>query len=299
MNTEFKEYQHIERIDTEEVAGILEEECYIFPKLDGMQTSVWYDGETLRCGLHHKELTPENEKDGRGFWSYVFTSSKYHLFFMKHPNYRLFGEWLVRHSTVYALLAHDKFYIFDVMDTETGRYLPYEEYIKLLRPFLLDYIPVICKHTNPSIEQLKEIAETKTDFCIPGEGCLGEGIVIKRYDFVNKYGSVTWAKLVNMQPEGMRNTQRAVKTDAGPVEEYLVEKYCTEHIIQKVYDKITDEGDGWHSKCIPELLGRVKHDVITEEVWSMVKEFKNITIDFGLLQRLIIIRVKALRSELF
>lgn len=299
MNRDFKEYQHIERLDTEEVEGILDGDCYIFTKLDGMQTSIWHDEETIRCGIHHSELTPANEKEGRGFWAHVFSSAKYCFFFQKYPNYRLFGEWLIKHQMTYTPASYNKFYVFDVVDIESGKYIPYEEYIKFLRPFLIDYIPLMRKYIRPTTEQLQKVVKIAAVFCLPDGVKKGEGIVIKRYNFVNKYGRVTWAKLVNPKPEGTFSRKSANK-DTIPVEEHIVEQYCTEHLIDKIVNKIADrEGGGWHSKYIPELLGRVKHDIITEEIWSILKRFKNPTIDFGLLQRLIIIRVKILKSNLF
>lgn len=47
---EFRKYQHVERFGTSEVEGIDLGTCYIYPKIDGTNASVWLgeDG-TLRA----------------------------------------------------------------------------------------------------------------------------------------------------------------------------------------------------------------------------------------------------------
>jgi len=40
------------------------------------------------------------------------------------------------------------------------------------------------------------------------------------------------------------------------------------------------EKEGWQSRYIPELLGRIFYTLIQEECWNFVKQFKNPKIDF-------------------
>ena len=55
---QFNEYQHIERFGMPEVEFIEQGKCYIFPKIDGTNASVWMgdDGE-IHAGSRHRELT--------------------------------------------------------------------------------------------------------------------------------------------------------------------------------------------------------------------------------------------------
>jgi len=50
---------------------------------------------------------------------------------------------------------------------------------------------------------------------------------------------------------------------------------------------------------IPQLLGRVWYDFITEEIWAILKKYKNPTIDFRRLNRYVIAKIKELKQELF
>ena len=76
-------------------------------------------------------------------------------------------------------------------------------------------------------------------------------------------------------------------------------KYCTEAFIEKEYAKIVNEKEGWRSKYISMLLGRIYSELIKEEAWNIVKEFKNPTIDFKKLNCLVIDKVKETKKELF
>ena len=81
------------------------------------------------------------------------------------------------------------------------------------------------------------------------------------------------------------------------IEEQIVEKYCTESLIEKEYSKIAL--DGWSSKNIPQLLNTVYYSLIKEESWEFVKEFKNPKIDFKRIQFFVFAKVKKIKSELF
>ena len=39
----YSKYQHIERLGSAEVDGILDGVCHIFPKLDGTNSQLWWD----------------------------------------------------------------------------------------------------------------------------------------------------------------------------------------------------------------------------------------------------------------
>lgn len=42
----------------------------------------------------------------------------------KCPHYRLFGEWLVKHSIPYPQECYQKFYMYDILDESTGEWVP-------------------------------------------------------------------------------------------------------------------------------------------------------------------------------
>jgi hypothetical protein len=131
-----------------------------------------------------------------------------------------------------------------------------------------------------------------------GQGT-GEGIVIKNYTYKNKFGRVTWAKIVKNEFKAKHS-----KCEVGEIkekkliEEEIVEKYITIVLIEKELAKIEIES-GWSSKQIPRLLNTVFYCLITEECWNFVKEFKNPAIDFKRLSLFTINKIKELKPELF
>jgi len=315
---EFKKYQHIERLGTTEVEGIESGTCYIFPKIDGTNGSIWIDRENngrpvcaIRCGSRNRELS--NEADNAGFIKHIRTELvKYKHFFLNNPNLRLFGEWLVPHSLkTYRDEAWRKFYVFDVvrdlpeLPEEQGwgekfEYLTYEEYKPLMDKYGLNYIPCIAIIENPTHEFLIKQLPCNEFLIKDGEG-QGEGIVIKNYDYKNKYGRTTWAKIVTSEfKEKHVKEMGTSKKEVGlVVERKIVTKYCTTALIDKTYAKIVNEQEGWSSKFIPRLLNTVYYDLIKEESWNFIKEFKNPTIDFKQLLRETTTKIKELKPEIF
>ena len=301
---EFRKYQHVERFGTTEVEGIEMGICYVFPKIDGTNSSVWLgeDG-TLRAGSRTRELSLE--KDNAGFLRDISGNEKVKAYLEKHPTHRLFGEWLVPHSLkTYRDDAWRRFYVFDVCvdaDNEVGlEYLPYEVYQPLVAEFDLDYLAPIRIVKNGSREDFVKILD-ENNFLIK-DGCgVGEGVVIKNYDFYNRYKRQTWAKIVTSEfREKHHKEMGAPVTNRNPIEQEIAEEFVTQAFVDKEHAKIVTENDGcWSSKMIPQLLGRVYHELICEEMWNILRKNKNATINFRALNAFTIARVKALKPEIF
>lgn len=292
---EFDKYQHLEKFGTVETQGIEFGTCYVFPKLDGTNGSLWWHPENgLQAGSRNRHLTLDY--DNQGFYNWAVNQG-YDALFKAHPNLRLFGEWLVPHTIrTYSKEAWNKFYVFDVMEGE--RHLHYKEYKAILDRYQIEYIPPMGKISNPTYEKLLELVEVNS-YCIEdGKGC-GEGIVVKNYDYKNKFGRVVWAKIVRnaFKAEHQRCNVSEIK-DKKLVEQEIVEKYITAHLVDKEYAKI-EAGEGWASKRIPQLLNTVFYCLVKEEGWNFVKEFKQPSIDFKRLQHFTFHKVKELKPELF
>ncbi len=299
---EFRKYQHVERFGNDEVEGIEFGELFIFPKLDGSNGSIWLDNGEIKAGSRNRVLALDN--DNAGFLQYVLDNKKFKEYLLKHPNHRLYGEWLVPHSFKnYREDAWKRFYIFDIVveyDEENYEYLTYDIYKPLLEEFDLDFILPICKMKNGSYDAFLKAIEKNT-FMVKDDAGVGEGIVIKNYDYKNKYGRITWAKIVtNEFKEKNIKAMGTTEIEAKKmVEEEIVNSYCTEAFIEKEYAKIVNDKEGWTSRYIPELLGRVYSELIKEESWNFVKEFKQPTINYKTLNALVVNKVKRIKPELF
>lgn len=190
--------------------------------------------------------------------------------------------------------AWSKFYIFDVYDRETEQYLSYDKYKDIAAEL---------ERECPNIELLPPLAVAKvlrdqdiekalqSNFYLMKENELGEGIVIKRYSFVNKYGRTVWAKAVRTEftAKHIKEMGPRVINSMNCLEQTIVDDYLTEHLILKTYEKLRDKyefpGD-LPSRHIAELLQTVFYDFVTEEIWEVIKKLKYPTINFKQLHRL-------------
>lgn len=293
----FTKYMHVERFGNTEVDGIELGTTHIFPKLDGTNASVWWDeNNTIGCGSRNRTLSLD--KDNAGFMNWAHIDSKLFAYLNSFPSNILYGEWLVPHTLkTYREDCWRKFYVFDVWNGE--RYLPYDIYQPQMEAFGIEYIPCMWKGNNISFDQLLECAKRNTLYVQEGKGA-GEGIVIKNYDYYNKFGNQVWAKIVTDDFKVQHYQVMGANEIGGKMlEEEIAEQFVTLHLVDKVVAKITLERDGWTSKYIPQLLNTVFYDLVKEEMWEILKTHKNPKIDFKVLQRFVINKIKTLRLDLF
>ncbi len=294
----FLKYQHVERLGTLAVEGLLEGRCYVFPKIDGTNASVWWCPDNgLQGGSRNRHLEIDN--DNNGFLASMLQAGEISGFLQAHPDKRLYGEWLIPHSLkTYREECWGKFYVFDVIADE--KYMKYEDYQPLLEEHSVEYIPPIFIVEKPTEERLYNALKENNYLIEDGKG-MGEGVVIKNYDFVNRFGRTTWGKIVSSEFKARHIKAlgpREVKEKAR-IEDAIAAEFVTEAIVEKVYAKIVNDGDGWTSKDIPKLLNIVFYDVVREEMWQIVKKYKNPTINFKYLQHAVFAHTKVYKPELF
>lgn len=292
---EFKKYQHIERFGTTEVEGIQNGKCYIFPKIDGTNASLWWNNG-LKAGSRNRELSIDN--DNAGFYKWALGQEHIIQFLKSNPEVRLYGEWLVPHTLkTYNDNAWRNFYVFDVIIG--NEYTDYTKYSELLQQHNIEYIPPICIINNPLYERLIGLLE-QNDYLVKDGNGIGEGIVIKNYDYKNKYGRVVWAKIVSNEFKGKHKKAMPNEIkEKNLVEKDIVDKYITRSLLDKEQSKIENEMNGWSSKYIPRLINVVFYNLIREESWNFVKEFKNPTIDFKRLSFFTTSKIKELKPDVF
>lgn len=294
---EFKKYQHIERFGTDEVDGIEYGQCYIFPKIDGTNGQTYMKDDKLMAGSRNRELSLED--DNQGFYDYVLRNPCLVEFHLEFPEVRLYGEWLVPHTLrTYRQDAWKKFYVFDVEYLDN--LLPYDQYLPMLQKYNLDFIIPLAIINNPTYDNLVAKLPANTFLIEDGKGD-GEGIVIKNYDYKNKYGRQTWAKIVKTEFKEKNVLAMGLKPTNGSfqVEEAIASEFIDEVLVDKVYANIKNESGCWRSEFIPRLLNTVFYDLVREETWNFVKKHKQPKIDFKVLNRYAIQKIKQLKPELF
>ena len=294
----FVSYQHVEKFGVDETEGIDIGEVYVFPKIDGTNGSIWSDDGIIYYASRKRELI---DNDNAGFKTSLCADQRIIDFFGKYPQYRLYGEWLVPHTLkTYQDDAWRKFYVFDVVERgKDGVYIRYDIYKEWLDEFCMDYIPPQIIITNPSYENLLKSLENNGFLMKDGE--LGEGIVLKNYQYRNKYGIQTWAKIIrDAFKERHTKTMGCPEIENKIVEQDFVDMNVDIHLVEKTIAKIEEaEETKWSSKYIPRLLHTVYHEIITECIWDFVCKKKIKTFDFKRAQTLCILKIKELKPELF
>ncbi|MCE5185061.1 MAG: RNA ligase family protein [Planctomycetaceae bacterium] len=297
----FVKYQHIEKLGTAETDGILDGMVYIFPKLDGANGSIWYEDGQIRFGSRNHYLGENN--DNHGFKATMHNCKALEAFFADYPHLRLYGEWLVPHTLkTYCQEAWHTFWVFDVTRPATGiegDYLPYDEYMPILNTYGIDLIPALAVIKNPTPEQAARLLDSNTFLIQDGRG-IGKGIVLKNYQYSNRYGRRTWAKIVtnDFKAKALIAMGTPLLNSKTAIEDAIANDFLDVSLIEKVKANI-HVTHGWTNQQIPQLLGRVWHDFVTEEIWEILRKLKNPTIDFRTLNRALTKRIKELKPEIF
>lgn len=282
----FLKYQSLKQLGKKDVEGINNGVVYLFSKLDGTNANTFTHNQEVRTGSRNRMLSIQS--DNAGFCAYINQAKNIQQFHKDNPKLRLFGEWLVPHTIRdYKNDAWNKFYIFDVVEDikfsqGTIRYLTYEEYQPLLEKYDLDYIPLITKLKNPTESDIAKYIKDAT-FCLE-DGKEPEGIVVKNYNYTNNHGNIIWAKYIN--PNFTNGSTRHKKViDKGSAEEYILDTFATQHLIEKEFAKIKNEVGKWHPKHINRLFHTVYFCILTEELsdslWYIMKAYKNPNINFN------------------
>lgn len=299
---QYRKYMHVEKLGTSETEGILRGTVFLSYKIDGTNAVIWLkeDG-TLGFGSRRREL--EIGEDNAGFMQLMMSDdyadeyADFLAYLTKYPTRIIYGEWLVRHTLrTYRDDAWRKFYVFDVYDTATDKFIPVHDYLHDFIKYYknIKYIPILGELKNPTTEELDKYLKISNHFLIKDREQSGEGIVIKNYDFVNKFGRTVWAKMLT---EDFKSTRKNTKTTNKSLKEaslieYEISKLLTDEHILKEKTKIEERYGGWSSKNIFELLNRVFLEFWRDNWEIILKKFKNPTINFKTLKQITDNRVK-------
>jgi hypothetical protein len=296
----FIRYPSLVKLGNVEVEGIELGETHVFPKIDGTNSSIWIDDGDVFCGSRNRILTLDN--DNAGFANAILASEygeRYREFLAKYPDLRIYGEWLVPHTlTGYRDDAWRKLYVFDILDQNTGQFIRYEEYLPKMHEFELDFIPCYKIIRNGDAPMyMREAKEIR--YLLKDEQAHGEGVVIKNYGYTNKFNRVTWAKYVTSEFKETHVSYGDTPSCGTQCnEEIVVDKCVTMALVEKEYAKITNEKD-WENKDIPRLLETVFYCLVTEELYSALKDIKQGAINFKVLKQFCYMKTKNLKPELF
>ena len=301
----FIRYPKIKRLGDSDTDGILDGPVYVQEKIDGANASIWTEdidgvlniclGSRSRClckfPLDVDKRPAELTGDGfRGFREYVAAHEGIAIYLQDNPEDRLYGEWLVPHSIQYSSEHYNKFYLFDITQGRTEIKCGSEdregkEGVKVVPEGFISttVVHIIARTyniTTPKLyvdfkevtpEQIEEIAG-KSEL-----GKQGEGVVIKRDDFINKWGRHAHAKFVTDEFKESNATAFGGNNKSSTTygEQKVCNKYMTLPRVKKVMQKILftlGDDEELEMKHTSRVAGTSYNDMLTEEIWNIQKE---------------------------
>lgn len=244
----------------------------ISEKVDGANASIALDNNGNLVAYSRKnELNYQNTL--RGFWNYVQTLDKEK--FQDLGKYVCFGEWLVSHTVKYNADAYNKWYVYDMWDTETEQWLPQSVVKEFAKAHGLEYIHILYEGEFISWDHCRTFLNS------PAYGDNQEGIVIKNQSKLN-YPDLRrpfYLKIVNdsfMETKAHNHIKKVLdpqhQEEKNKAEE-IANEVITKARIQKEIHKMIDEG------ILPEKLQpkdmsvvarnlpkRIYDDIVKEEL---------------------------------
>lgn len=277
----FRNYGKIQRLGKEETDGILDAPVHVQEKIDGANLQIWMEDGVMHVGSRNNDVT--FREDGfNGAVAYCQNHEGIKNLLKARPSLRLYGEWLVRHTIHYKETAYNKFYLFDIYEGEPGFFWSIPSVNDIADAFGI-YRPHY--YGEMLVTDLKQLEE------LVGKSMLGEkgeGVVIKRQDFINKFGEHVYAKLVSN--EFMEDNAVVFGGNNKFAQTYFelwaVNKYMTLGRVRKICTKIESEsGERLDMKHIPQVMGRCYYDMFQEEMWAIANHVSK-PFDFKQFKRL-------------
>lgn len=250
----------------DEIAGAFHEGDHIIiqEKLDGANVSFQYDAEFDSIQSFSRNQLLDENHTLRFFYNLVQTLDKERIRTVLGCHLRVFGEWLVKHVLPYPADRYETVYCFDVLDMETGCYLPQHEVKAISERLGLAYVPVFFEGRFTAWEDYLPFVR-KT--ALGGE--MGEGIVIKNMSHLQEDNA--YLKIVHERFREVKRTPKQLKTDAELIEEreqflQLAETIVTRQRVEKILCKLVDEG------TVPEMFTMRDMQLILKNLPSAVQQ---------------------------
>lgn len=283
-----KKYKDIERLkDKYAPAFKAGEHITITEKIDGANASIVVNEDgTLTACSRRNELNQDNTL--QGFYGFVQTLDASIVSAALTSRYILFGEWLVKHTIRYPEDKMKQFYVFDVFDTETEQYMPWD-FTKQIAEFIgLKTVPVFYDGPFISWEHIYSFVG-KTEM---GGEPTGEGVVIKSQDRLdNKFsGTPEYVKIVAKEFSEVHQSKPQKEIDPAKVAakqaaEDLAATIVTQRRIIKGLEKFIEDAiipTDWDEHDMPTIARNlpraIYNDCLKEEpeVVSQIKNFGKI-----------------------
>ena len=229
---EQKKFMDIVRYGHRDTHGVLNEGDYIaiMEKLDGANASFCLseDGKEVLAFSRNRQLDEEN--DLRGFYWWVKENINPNSILSGHI---YFGEWLVKHKVDYGINGGQQFYLFDVFSVEENEYLPISFVVREAYRIKLQLAPILYAGPYRGYDHLSQFVNRSA----LAEN--GEGIVVKNYDYRDRYGKQLFIKLVT---DKFVEIQPRHQNQPSGQEGQYIKTFMTSARVEKLLLKLVDEG---------------------------------------------------------
>ena len=291
----FRAFTHVERLDETkiDVSAFLNGTCYIFAKQDGTNFCAWSKNGEIHCGSRKREITIDHDNAESMF--FFTTDDRYEglrNYLLNHEDYILYGEYLGGEAgrkmtgTIKQYL-NPGLQVFAVWDTTNNRYLSYEEYANDLTKIFDGIVPPLAILNNPAYDDILTLLDNH--YNLPDD-IHAEGVVIYNYNYRDNFGHCVIAKIVAKEYLEHKGTSQKIRIPQirEGLEHDIVEVFVSSADCEKCKQKImvAENLNEWENtgKYIGMFLNMLFTDLITEEMLSIVRRFKNPIIDFAILK---------------
>lgn len=294
----YKKYMHVERLGTDETEGLLDnEEVVVTAKVDGTNGVVFWDDEHNCVGVGSRNRVLSAEDDNAGFYAFVHGDSDeakgLRAFVTEYPHLIIYGEWMGADKFTGSFKRYDRkflntYIIFDMYDTEQERYLDISDIAFLsgdydLEEYIVDMLAVL---HHPTMKDIERVAK-ENHFLMPDNTLVGEGVVCRAIDWKNKYGRVTYGKLIYKEFKS-QGTNKSLSSNET-VEREIVKRYLTDSELDKTMAKVcvifdAKEFDTKNYRMRGTYISLLWKDLL-DECADWVKKFRSPTVSFRTLER--------------
>lgn len=210
-------------------------------KVDGANASIRYDRETGKLAVFSRNQQLFDDKALKGFWSYVQTLPAEE--YKETESYAIFGEWLIPHAVEYRPEAYNKWYVYDIYDTEKRTYLPQTAVREFCERHNLTYVKTFYDGPFVSWEHCRSFVGQSEIALDQGEGAIVKnqtklGAEDRENPSVIKIVCENFAEVrkKKKQVEDPEKRSEMVKAQA------IVEQIVTPRRVEKEWMKMRDEG---------------------------------------------------------
>jgi len=245
-------------------------EVVIMEKLDGANASFKKEDGVIKCFSRNNEVNEENNL--RGFYEWVQENINPQDL---KDDAIYFGEWMVKHSIDYPQEVYQNFYLFDVYDEEFEQYIEFKFVKKEAKRLGLNLVPVFYEGEFQSLDHVNSFVGQSN------LGDIGEGVVLKNYNYRDKHGGQVFTKIVSDGfAEKAKTKKQKLPQNSNELDDF-VDTYLTNARVEKMLNKLVDEGvidQEYGIEDTGTILknsgSRIIDDILEEEMDSLIKIVK-------------------------